>query len=257
MAQNISDALEAALLNHIFATPAYTPNTGLKVGLCSTADDTSYTEVTYTNYARAPITFGPAANRRVTQDADLEFPTCGATGASADFYAIFNDSGDYLAWGALSSQKVITTNNTPTLITGQVWIEFIPGAISDFLANTLLDLVFNGVAYGSPTTYVALSNADMADASVTPTPPNPPFGYANTLVPSWNITVGATNFARNATEIIFPAPSGPWTAILALAIVDAGNNILFYDNIPGGEGQEPDIGDSVRFIPESITVSFE
>ena len=258
MAQNISDSLEIALLNHTFATPAYTANAALLVGLCTAASDSAYTEVAYTNYARAPITFGAASNRRVTQDADLEFPTCGVTGATADFYAIFNASGDYLAWGQLSSQKIITQNNTPTLISGQVWVEFVSGAITTPYANTLLDMVFNGVAASQPTIFLSLCNADLNDASLIPGTPNPPFNYGDEPVSLWTVTsVTGTNTATNDLEVVFNPPSGPWGAILSVAIIDQANAVLFYDNVPGGEGQEPDVGDSVRFIAGAIAVSFE
>lgn len=99
-------------------------------------------------------------------------------------------------------------------------------AVSDFLENTLLDLVFNGVPYTSPVqVYVALYTTPTTD------------GGGGTEVSTGSYARQAVSFALAANgqvqtdaDIVFPAATGSWGTITHVALRDAlaGGNSLWH-----------------------------
>lgn len=258
----LSDYLEAQLIDHLFhASNTYTPVATVYLGLLSALpDDTGATEVTYTNYGTRPaITFGAAAGRAITQSGVVTFPLCGVTGDTATHYAIYDaaTAGNMLAYGALSASKVIADGNTPSVGTGQVILTAAAGAMSDYLANALLDFAFRNQAYSKPAKHLFLADADPTSASTGSTISEPAGNnYARLAVTGWTT---ATNTAENTAEETFNVPSGTWGAIQAVGICDAATvgNMLFYDTVPTGEGQTPGNGDTVKFAAGAFDVTLD
>lgn len=99
------------------------------------------------------------------------------------------------------------------------------GKISNFLANKLLDHVFNGAAYTPPSTvYLALSTADPTDSGA---------GMAEPIGNGYQrqaITFGAAASRRvtQADPVTFPQATGAWGTVSHMAIFDAvsGGNML-------------------------------
>ncbi len=265
---SLTNSAEVDLLDHALNKTAYTPATTLYVALC-TADPTdaatggSCNEVPNSNnYARATISFGTAASRMISNDATVQFNQAQGGGwGTATHYCVIDTntygSGQALGHGALATQKTINEGNTPSIAIGEVDISFSAGEISNYLANKLLDLMFDNVAYTSPTTYIALCTATIADGDTGSSITEPSgYGYARKLVyenaggtPDWDMAVeGDPSYVDNNDDItIGPASGGSWGTIVATCVCDAATvgEVLFYDN--DMTDQEVADGDSAKF----------
>ena len=249
---SITDYLEAEWLDHVF-NAAYTSPTNIYLALC-TADPTdaatgaSMNEVANANgYARTALSVGVAASRVVTQDADCQFPQASGGGwGTVTHWAIVDSNtyggGNVLAHGAFGTSKTINDGNTPTVPSGEVYVQVDASEMSDYLANELLDHTFNNAAYAVPATWVALCTATVSssDTGSTITEPNGN-GYAREQVnvnggasPTWDLATGTTPTEVDNTHVIQlgPASGGNWGTITSVAIVDASTagNLLFFDN---------------------------
>ena len=103
------------------------------------------------------------------------------------------------------------------------------GSFSDYLEDKLLKHVFTNTAYTSPTAlYVALYTAAPTDAGGGTEISGS--SYARTAV---TFTVSGTNtLCTNSANVEFPAATGSWGTIVALAIYDAstsGNFLAWSD----------------------------
>ena len=245
---SITDFLELELLDHVF-NATYTAPTNLYLVLC-TADPTDAAEGNNCNetadsdgYARTEITFGVAASRVVTQDADVEFPQAtGDYGSEITHWCIADTdtygSGNILAHSEFEASKDIYENDTPKVSSGEVNVTFSAGEISDFLANELLDHAFNNAAYSSPDTYVGLSTAVIADDDDGDTVTEVSGGsYAREQVepnggssPTWD--VAAAGEVDNTHAITFTTATASWGTVVAVGVFDAATsgNLLMYDN---------------------------
>ena len=253
----LSNYAENKFIDLVMAETVFAAPTTCYLGLCTLAADTGVTEVAYTNYARQAITFGAPSGRAITQSAEISFPQCGATGATADFYGIFDavSAGNFLGWGVITPQKVIVENNTPKVAASQVVITVDAGKMSNYLAQAMLNHIFRATAYTAPTDrYLAFSTVAITDASTGTTITEPAAGYVRKTSGVWTVTAGA---AVNAADETFATPSGSWGVITATAVLDAATvgNLLFYDDAPTGEGQTPTTGDPVKFLAGEFSVS--
>src|SRR5689334_21871545 len=109
---SLSNYGENALVKHLFLEAAYSPAATLYLAL-ATADPTeaatgaSMNEVANSgSYARTAITFGAASSRRVTQSADVTFPTASGSWGTVTHWAIVDSgthgAGNVLSYGALA-----------------------------------------------------------------------------------------------------------------------------------------------------------
>lgn len=123
MANNFADYLETAICNHFFkagGSAAVAQPTNLYLALF-TADPTEAatggTEVSGGAYTRMAITFGaPAANgtaTRISNSAQIDFPTATAAWGTIAYYAIFDAStaGNKFIEGPLAASKVINSGD--------------------------------------------------------------------------------------------------------------------------------------------------
>ena len=267
---SLTDFSEQALLTHIFNV-AYTPPVTTYMALC-TADPTDsatgalMNEVANTGgYARVAITFGAATSRRVTQNALVTFPTSTAGWGTVTHWAIVDSAtygaGNVLATGAFSPTKSIVTNNTPSVPTSTIYIEFSAGVISNYLANKWLDLQFRNTAFAKPATYITLTTAIVLDSDTGSTITEPSGNaYARKQVninggtsPSWTAASGSS--LNNFQQIDFATATGSWGLIVAATVVDAATvgNLLIYDN--GITDQTVDTNDTVSFPASTFVVS--
>lgn len=266
---SISNFLELELLDHIF-NAAYPELANVYLCLC-TADPTdagtgaSMNECANANgYARTEITFGVAAARVVTQDADVEFPqaTAGGWGTVTDWAICDGDTegaDNMLAYGAFTASKTINDGNTPSVASGEINVTFSANEISDFLANKLLDLVFNGTAYAKPDTYIALVKTTPVTDGMTGSTITEPAGagYARKQVLPAGWTVAAANLVDNNAEIAFAVATGDWGTILGVAVCSAltAGDLLFYDNDMGDQAVGD--GDTAKFPTGDLDITMD
>ena len=253
---SISNFLECKFLDHVCNT-AYSPSATIYLGLC-TADPTDAATGAACNevpdagaYARKAITFGGVASRKVTQDALVTFTKATDVWGHVSHWVVVNSitygAGDVLAFGEFTVHKDIVLNNTPSVASGQVYVEYTAGEISDYLVGKLLELAFRNVAYSKPATYVAFCTSVVVDADTTLAGKEVTNAgaYARKLVninggasPTWDFAVASDpSYVDNTHAITFTPASADWSAgvpIVAVAICDNGTwnsvNMLFYDN---------------------------
>ncbi len=267
---SFTDFMENELLDHIF-NAAYTAPTTVYVAL-ATADPTdaatgaSMNEVANANaYARTAITFGAASARRVTQSGVVTFPQASGSWGTVTHWAITDNAthgaGNVMAHGAFASGQAIVSGNTPSIASGQIYVE-IPAAngASDYLANTLLDFAFRNQAFAAPDTFIGLTTVIPSDSDTGSTITEPVGGsYARVQVnpnggasPTW--TVASAGALTNNNAITFPQASGSWGTIVYAVVVSAstaGNLIAFGDITDQAVGTN----DTVEFAVNDFDVS--
>ena len=263
---SFSNYLENEALDHLLGT-AYTAPTTVYLALCTaTVVDTdtgsTITETTYGTYARQAITFAAAAkvstDRRIAQTGSVAFPQAADSGGTVTDWAVLDAStaGNLLAYGTFATSKAIVSGNTPSTASGEVYVEFSTGGISDYAALAFLDLAFRNQAFAAPTTYVALTTATIADTNTgaTITEVANANGYAREVVnlaggasPAW--TAAASGAADNAAAITFTTATGSWGTVVATCLIDSAThgagNMIFYDN--GMSDQAVTTDDTVNF----------
>ncbi|MEW5804692.1 MAG: hypothetical protein AB1847_21590 [bacterium] len=269
------------LLDHIFNVP-YVPASNVYLCLC-TADPTesgtgaAMNEYPDSNgYARTAISFGPALNRRITQNADLTFPqTPGVFSPAITHWAICDNaahgSGNMLAFGTVSPSFTSSAGEIPTVDSGDVYIEVgatASGAgFSTYCINALLDLMFRNIPFTSPSgnTFLSLYTEILTDADDDTTDKieetateyvrieiNPNGGVS----PTWNL---ASNGALSNTHEIMINPDiqvDDWHTIVAIAIVTTSSGagkILCYDQANIVD-QQPRLSDLVRFLAGDLDI---
>lgn len=257
---------ENAVANHICRNSAYTPAATVYLVLCTADPNEAATgaacnETANANgYARTAITFGAAATRRVTQNADVSFPVATGNYASPISHWALADSGTYgagniLAYGAFATPRTVLNGNTPVVRTAaqEVYVEITASTgLSNYAANAMLDRMFRNQAFTIAANYAALATAALTDSTTTPTEVSGG-SYARVQVnpngggsPAWS-TVSGGSFSNNA-DVNFPTPTASWGTMTSLFFADAssGGNVLWYDNAV--TDQAIGIGDTV-YIP--------
>jgi|GEM_PF-508750 len=152
--------------------------------LGSAASDSSFTEVSFTGYARYPLTRslanfagtqGPGsvlassgASHTTSNNVALNYGTAGSSGGTCSVVGMFDAStgGNCWAWLVLDAPFVINNGSPVSLPAGllQMSLGIVSGA-SDYCANKLVDLIWRAQAYTWPATlYGALYTAAPSNA---------------------------------------------------------------------------------------------
>jgi hypothetical protein len=279
---SLSDYAKGKLLDHIF-NASYTASAHIYLCLC-TADPTDagtgasmHEHPNLAGYARTEIFFGAASARRITQNAEVEFPAATDAYTTITHWAIC-DSGTYgagnmLAHGGFTPTFSPVSGNTPKVASGQVYVEIgatAAGAgFSTYCVNLMLDLMFRNQEFTSPAgnTFVAIYTATIADADddTTDKAEENGTGYARTEVnqnggssPTWDLA--ASEVVDNTHEIILEDSvnvADDWDTDVALAVVSTASGagkIYCYDNANVVD-QRPRVGDQVRVAAGAFDVS--
>jgi len=271
---SLSDFSETELLDHLFNV-AYSPVATVYLALC-TADPTdaatgaSCNEVPNSGtYGRTAIAFGTAASRQITQNAIVTFPTATGSWGTVSHWVIVDTvtygAGNVLASGAFVTPKSIVSGNTPSVASGQVYINFSTGGIGTVVANKLLDLMFRNTAYAKPTTFIALVKTTViVDGDTGSTIVEPTGGaYARVQVninggssPTWDLATGTTpTDVDNTHDIVFTTASADWGTIIAVAICSlvTGGDLIAYDNSMADQAVAS--GDTAKFLAGALDIT--
>ena len=277
---SLTDFAENELLDHLF-NAAYTASANLYLVLCTgdptdAATGASCNEVADANgYERTAITFGAASARRITQNAQVQFPQATGSWGTISHWCIADSAthgaGNILAHGAFSSSFTPVSGNTPSVASGQVYVEISAtsggAGFTTSCVNSLLDLAFRNQTYTSPAgnTFIALLSvvADDDDATVANLTEITGTGYARVEVnpdggssPTWDVASGGV--VDNGAAITFPeVGSGGWDQVVAAAIVSTASgagNVIGYDN-SNVVDQTPAAGDTVQFAAGAFAIT--
>ena len=124
---------------------------------------------------------------------------------------------------------------------------------SDYLENELLDHVFNGGAYTTPSKYVALFTAAPSDAGGgTEVSGN---DYARKLHSAW--TAASSGETHNTGAINFAAASGSWGTVTHFGIFDAltNGNLLGWGALAVSKAVAS--GDVVSFADSALSITLD
>lgn len=266
---SLTNYAEIALLKHFTKETAYSPAATLYLALC-TADPTdaatgaSMSEVANSaSYARIAIAFGAAASRRITQNATSTFAAASGSWGTISHWAIVDSAtygaGNALAYGALGASKTVISGNTPSVASGEVYIEITAGnGLTNYFANGFLDRMFRNQAFTIAATYAALSTTTPTDAGGNITEPSgnnyarPVINVQGGASPAWGAVGSST--VNNANAVAFNVPSGSWGAITYIVVYDAittGNAMGFASTT----SQTPGSGDSVSLAVNGLTIT--
>ena len=261
---SLSDAAENLFLNHLLGVSSWTTPATVYLAL-STADptdaDSGTAEPSGDGYSRKAISFGVAAGRVVTQDAVVTFDEATGTWGTITHWILYDaaTAGNALAYGDLSSSKTVISGNTPSIASGQVAITVSVGGCSDYLANAMLNHIFNSTSYSPPSIHIALCETVITDASTGVTIDEMDMtGYAREAktagTTDWN--TATTGSLTNKTLIDFGTLTGTGETVEAICLVDnatvANGNLLVYGNTPS---QIIGNGDTVQIPAGSFAVS--
>jgi hypothetical protein len=242
---SLSNFAEQACINHLSTNQAYSPAANLYLALATgdpgeTATGASMSEAANANgYARTAITFGAAASRRITQNADVVFPQASGSWGTISHWAIVDSgthgAGNVLAYGAFGTPFTLVSGNVRTVPSGQVYVEFSAGGITDYAANGFLDRMFRNQAFTVSGNFASLHTGTNSDA--TPGTEVSGTSYARKEIneaggasPSWTTASGGA--VSNEEAVSFGAPGGSWGTVVSMGIYDAltNGNQLAYDN---------------------------
>ena len=124
---------------------------------------------------------------------------------------------------------------------------------TDFLENEILDHIFNGSAYSSPSKYVALFTAAPSDSGggteVSAA------GYARKLHSAW--AVASSGQTSNTGAITFDAAGASWGTITHFGIFDAliNGNLLAWAAV--GTSKAVTSGDVVSFADGALDITLD
>ena len=258
--------LQDGLMDRLFhATPTFTQPTAsaLHLALFSTVPtaDTGAgaTELTYTGYAREVIDFTAASGRAVSQNGVITFGQNTGADQTAVAWGVYDalSGGNLLAFGDINPDKLIGTNNTPSIADGSIVLTFTAGNVSDYLANLFLDYAFNdGVDPSTITPYAWLSTTEYVTSGDGSSLTEPADTYVRPTADAWTVTA---NSAVNTNEIAFATPGASWGVITAVGLASSvttnAGEVLFFDNAPTGDGQTPTTGDTVAIPATTFAAS--
>lgn len=138
-------------------------------------------------------------------------------------------------------------------------------AMSDYLENAVVNLIFNNASLTPPSTYIALLTTGAADSDTGSTisvgggtgveVSTTDTAYARLLTTDW--LTSSDGQTSNNSILVFPTASADWGTIVGMAICDAATdgNILFYADIE--PSQAVVTGNIVEFDANSITVAID
>jgi hypothetical protein len=243
---SLSDFSEKEILDHVLKVGAYSPGSTIYLAL-STADPTDtgtgIAEPSGNGYARKAISFGAASGRTITQDAAVNYDQASGSWGTITHWALFDavSGGNFLAHGAFSTGFPVGANDTPSVVSAEVYVAFNSGALSNYLAPLILDWLFDGGTLNVPTNlYVALvETTELVDSDTGSSIDELDMtGYSRTLHNSWNAATGESPALCDNNGAISVNSGSPLTGtaetVVSMAILDAASagNLLFYTNTP-------------------------
>ena len=258
----LTDYTENKLVDMVRQQAWSLPGT-LYAGLASAASDSAIAEITFSGYARQPLTRALATwagtqaagsttsssgtSHTSSNNAPINFGTAGGAGSAAVTNLVIFDAltgGNPICFIPLPNGTLTIANgDAVSFAAGTISFSLgLAGGCSDYLANKLIDFIFRGQAYSFPASmYEALFTAAPGNAGggteVSGT------GYARVAIAgsltAWAGTQGAgttvastgtTGKTSNNAAITFPTPTGAWGALTHNGEYDAATvgNLLFY-----------------------------
>lgn len=104
-----------------------------------------------------------------------------------------------------------------------------PGFLTDFVNNKMLDILLGAVPYNAPSTlYIGLSRGVASKAGIVYEPSGGSYSRVAMANDSAHFPAATAGTKSNASTISFPMPSADWGHILSVFLADSptGGNVL-------------------------------
>ncbi len=233
----LTNYAENEVLDHVLKVGSFTRPATLYLALCKSdpgeaATGAGLDEPSGGAYARQSINvWDSAASRATANTSDIPFPTATGDWGTITHWAICDalTDGNVLAYGVLSASKNVETNGTISVLAGDLDISINSGGMSNYLANAILDHLFEGTAYTPATNlYIAVLTAAASDSDTGSTITEPGDTYARQNENTWD--AAAAGLSQNSSLVAFPAATTSWDTLTHHAICDAltNGNLLLY-----------------------------
>jgi hypothetical protein len=241
---DLSTYLQQELLDHFLVNGTYTKPATLYVALftANPGESGATGEVSGGSYARVALTnnnvnfpLSPTTGTPTkTNGETITWPTASASWGTVTHWAIYDhvsNSTNMIAHGALATPRTVASSDTPRAVPGALSITLTSGTaggLTSYAKRVILDHVFGGPAYTSPTlVYVGLGTAlsgetitEWADAQYTRQATT--FGAA-----SGDVSASSSSETFSGTGVVTPATIthyGIWDDALA-------GNLLFVGSL--------------------------
>lgn len=131
-----------------------------------------------------------------------------------------------------------------------------PGSKSDYLENTVLNLILGAVAYTPPVTvYIALYTAAPTDAAGGTEVTGGSYARKSMTNNAVNFPAAVNGAKSNGTDIIFATATVSWGTVLAFGILDAATagNLLYWGTLALSKIIGP--GDTAKFSTGDLDIT--
>lgn len=260
---NLSNYTETKLMNHVFKIASYTPPTNIYVSLhtANPGEDGTGAEVSGNGYARKVCNVWNAASSKGSANTNaITFDQSTGPWGTVTYYALWDalTGGNMLAYGSLSTNKVIVIGNVLSIAAGGITLTASSTLFSTYLGNKILDHLLKTASYTVPTNiYVAVSTTDPTEAGTGIAEPSSSYNYARTLCNGWEAGDSTTGKTQNTAAITTPVASGDWGTIAYTATFDAltGGNMLTYGTLT--PSQAVGANDSMEWAAGSFVMTLD
>jgi hypothetical protein len=263
---NLTNYAENKLIDHVLgeAGETYTGPSSVFVALCTadpgeTATGSTLTEPSGGAYSRMEVLFGVAADRATANTTSIAFNTATVGWGTISHFAICDAlvTGNALAYGVLAASKRVLVDGEFSVALGDLDLSFNSGAISDYLANELLDHMFRNEAYSQPASiFVALCTATPVDGDNGATISEPSGGsYARKEVNAWATASGGAT--ENDSDFQFATSTATLGTLSHFALVDdlTNGNMLFFGAL--GTATPFTTGDYAKVLAGELVVTLD
>jgi len=256
---SFSNYAENSILDHIFKTAEFTAPANIYVALSltdPTEDGSGITEPSAVSYARVLCNvWNYATNRQTANTNQLIFSKATSSWGTITHFALFDalTGGNMLAYGSLQTQRVIAAGQTTRINSGAIVISFPTGAISTYLANSILRHVFKVEDYTPPVNiYAGLSTSNPGDTGAGLVEPSGN-GYSRIVHNAWSAAINGVTV--NSGSITFPSLTGSWGTLTHQFLTDAtsGGNLLVYSQFSSPEA--PVSGDALAYDSGDLQIT--
>lgn len=197
---------------------------------------TEGTEISYTGYARQPITFSAPAqsgNSLIIQNAEqINFAEAGSNVGNVTYVAVFDalNGGNMLLYASLETALNVQAGVTPVFRIGNIkWMW--GGHLSTYYKTAIMNTL-RGVSLPGFTPYAGFCNGDPTDTGSEVSGNN--YARAELVMSVPEQQASGTALTSNTEQASTPQSTGNWGNITHTAIFDAQSNGNPYIVIPLG-----------------------
>lgn len=256
------------------------------LALLTAATESSFTEVSWTGYARQTVARSLTAwsgtqnagstlastgtSHQTSNNAAVDFGVVGSGGSATISHVGLFDGSNMFAYAPLSTPLVVSAADPVNFAPGSIiWTLGLTGGLSDYFSNKLIDVVWRDQSFVMPTSLFArlLTSAPTNAGGGTEVGQA---GYARQAIASsmaaWSGTqgpgtivpsTGTSGRISNNADIVYAAPGADWGTVGHMALNDSasGGNLMFWRALTTPKTINTG-GPAPRFLSDTLGITF-